>query len=56
LLQGLRHSGRIPDELNRELVVAIARAYAAWLEPKSVAVGYDIRLTSPISRRPSQRA
>jgi phosphomannomutase len=39
--------GRIPTELNRELVVTIARAYAAWLKPKSVAVGYDIRLSSP---------
>jgi phosphomannomutase len=39
--------GRIPTELNRELVVKIARAYADWLKPKSVAVGYDIRLSSP---------
>jgi phosphomannomutase len=39
--------GRIPTELNRELVVTIARAFAAWLKPKSVAVGYDIRLSSP---------
>jgi phosphomannomutase len=39
--------GRIPTELNRELVVTIARAYAAWLKPRSVAVGYDIRLSSP---------
>jgi len=39
--------GRIPTELNRDLVVTIARAYAAWLKPKTVAVGYDIRLTSP---------
>ena len=39
--------GRIPDELDRGRVVAIARAYAAWLKPKKVAVGYDIRLTSP---------
>jgi len=39
--------GRIPTELNRELVVTIARAYAAWLKPKTVAVGYDIRLSSP---------
>ena len=39
--------GRIPTELNRELVVAIARAYAQWLKPRSVAVGYDVRLTSP---------
>jgi phosphomannomutase len=39
--------GRIPTELNRELVVTIARAYAAWLKPKTVAVGYDVRLSSP---------
>jgi phosphomannomutase len=39
--------GRIPTELNRELVVTIARAYAAWLQPRTVAVGHDIRLTSP---------
>jgi len=39
--------GRIPTELNREIVVTIARAYAAWLKPKTVAVGYDIRLSSP---------
>jgi len=39
--------GRIPTELNRELVVTIARAYAAWLKPKTVAVGHDIRLSSP---------
>jgi phosphomannomutase len=39
--------GRIPTELNRELVVKIARAYADWLKPKRVAVGYDIRLSSP---------
>ena len=39
--------GRIPTELNRELVADIARAYAAWLKPKRVAVGYDIRLSSP---------
>ena len=39
--------GRIPDELNRDLVYTIARAYARWLSPKRVAVGFDIRLTSP---------
>jgi len=39
--------GRIPSELNRDLVVGIARAYASWLRPKRVAVGYDIRLSSP---------
>jgi phosphomannomutase len=39
--------GRIPDELNRDLVYDIARAYVGWLSPRRVAVGYDIRLTSP---------
>ena len=39
--------GRIPDELNADLVDRIARAYAAFLKPRRVAVGYDIRLTSP---------
>ena len=39
--------GRIPTELNSELVATIARAYAAWLKPKVVAVGYDVRLSSP---------
>jgi len=39
--------GRIPDELNRDLTYAIARAYARWLSPRRVAVGYDVRLTSP---------
>ncbi len=39
--------GRIPDELDRDLVIKIGRAYASFLKPKRVAVGYDIRLTSP---------
>ena len=39
--------GRIPDELNRDLVFKIGRAYAAFVRPRRVAVGYDIRLTSP---------
>jgi phosphomannomutase len=38
--------GRIPDELNEKLVYDIARAYAAFLEPRKVAVGRDIRLSS----------
>ena len=38
--------GRIPDELNPELVYLIGRAYAAYVKPKRVAVGRDIRLTS----------
>ena len=39
--------GRIPAELDRDLVYAIARAYAAWLGPRTVAVGHDVRLSSP---------
>jgi len=39
--------GRIPDELNAEIVHRIGRAYARFLEPRSVAVGHDIRLSSP---------
>ncbi|MCB1623612.1 MAG: phosphomannomutase [Pseudomonadales bacterium] len=38
--------GRIPDEINADLVYQIGRAYAAFLQPKRVAVGRDIRLTS----------
>jgi len=39
--------GRIPDELNEEMVDKVARAFAAFLRPRRVAVGYDVRLTSP---------
>jgi len=39
--------GRIPDEINEELAYDIGRAYAAFVEPRTVAVGYDIRKTSP---------
>ena len=38
--------GRIPDEINHDLVYQIGRAYAAFVKPKRVAVGRDIRLTS----------
>jgi len=38
--------GRIPDELNPDLIYQIGRAYAAFVKPKKVAVGRDIRLTS----------
>jgi phosphomannomutase/phosphomannomutase/phosphoglucomutase len=38
--------GRIPDELNPELVYQVGRAYAAFVRPKRVCVGRDIRLTS----------
>jgi phosphomannomutase len=38
--------GRIPDELNPELVYLVGRAYAAFVKPRRVAVGRDIRQTS----------
>jgi phosphomannomutase len=38
--------GRIPDEINAELTYQIGRAYSAFIKPKKVCVGRDIRLTS----------
>ena len=40
--------GRIPDEINEPLAYDIGRAYVAFVQPKTVAVGYDIRLSSPL--------
>ncbi len=39
--------GRVPDEIDDQLAYDIGRAYAAFVKPKSVAVAYDIRLSSP---------
>ena len=39
--------GRIPDEINEDLAYDIGRAFAAFVKPRRVAVGYDIRLSSP---------
>ena len=39
--------GRIPDQLNEDIAYRIGRAYATFLKPTVVVVGYDIRLTSP---------
>ena len=39
--------GRIPDEINENLAYDIGRAFAAFAQPKRVAVGHDIRLSSP---------
>ncbi|MFN3235656.1 MAG: phosphomannomutase [Pseudomonadales bacterium] len=43
--------GRIPDELNVDLAYRIGRAYAQFIEAaestRNVAVGHDIRLSSP---------
>lgn len=38
--------GRIPDQLNEDIAYRIGRAYAAFLHPAKVVVGYDIRLSS----------
>ncbi len=38
--------GRVPDQLNEEIAYRIGRAYAEFLKPRSVVVGFDIRLTS----------
>lgn len=40
--------GRLPDELNEDVAYRIGRAYAEYLQPKTVVVGYDIRLSSPV--------
>src|SRR5579859_3909977 len=39
--------GRIPDEINEPLAYDIGRAYAGFVKPQRLAVGYDIRLSSP---------
>ena len=39
--------GRIPDEINESLAYDIGRAYCGLVKPRRVAVGYDIRLSSP---------
>ena len=38
--------GRIPDELNEDIANRIGKAYARVINPGSVVVGHDIRLTS----------
>jgi phosphomannomutase len=38
--------GRIPDELNDTLAYQIGQAYAAFVRPKMIAVGRDIRASS----------
>ncbi len=38
--------GRVPDQLNEDLARDIGRAYAAYIQPGTVVVGHDIRLSS----------
>ncbi len=42
--------GRVPEDLNEDIAYLIGRAYAAFVDPKRVAVGYDIRKSSPALR------
>jgi phosphomannomutase len=39
--------GRVPQDLDEDLAYRIGRAYAAFLAPSRVAVGRDVRLSSP---------
>ena len=39
--------GQVPTELDANLAYRIGRAYAAFLSPRQVVVGHDIRLSSP---------
>ncbi len=38
--------GRVPDQLNEDIAYRIGRAFVEFLKPKTVVVGFDIRLTS----------
>lgn len=38
--------GKVPDELNEDIAYRIGRAYAEFLNPRQVAVGRDVRLSS----------
>jgi phosphomannomutase len=39
--------GRLPDDLNAALVGRIGQAYAAVIQPRTVVIGRDMRLSSP---------
>jgi phosphomannomutase len=39
--------GRVPEDLDDDLAYRIGRAYAAFVEPRTVAVGRDVRASSP---------
>jgi phosphomannomutase len=40
--------GRVPEELDEDIAYRIGRAYAAFVKPRVVAVGRDIRGSSPM--------
>jgi phosphomannomutase len=39
--------GRVPEELDEDIAYRIGRGYAAFVKPRTVAVGRDIRRSSP---------
>jgi phosphomannomutase len=39
--------GRLPDDLNPDIARRIGLAYAAVIRPRTVVIGYDVRLSSP---------
>lgn len=39
--------GRLPDDLNPDIARRIGLAYATVIRPRTVVVGYDVRLSSP---------
>jgi phosphomannomutase len=39
--------GRVPEELDEDVAYRIGRGYAAFVKPRTVAVGRDIRASSP---------
>lgn len=39
--------GRIPDQLNADVAYRIGRAYGQFIRPRTVVVGFDVRLDSP---------
>jgi phosphomannomutase len=39
--------GRVPEELDEDIAYRIGRGYAAFVKPRTVAVGRDIRASSP---------
>jgi phosphomannomutase len=39
--------GRVPEELDEDIAYRIGRGYAAFVKPRTVAVGHDIRASSP---------
>lgn len=39
--------GIYPDELNEDIIYKIGKAFVEFIKPKTVVIGYDIRLSSP---------